>query len=350
MKADLQPGRVRARGASVTQIPSPLLQRKCACGGSPGAAGECAECEKKRLQRKADSTGQIPVVPPLVHEVLRSPGQPLGREARTFMEPRFGHDFSRVRVHTDSRAAESARSVGALAYTVGSDIAFSQGYFNPGTKKGKRLLAHELTHVIQQGHGGHHLQRLSVGSSGDPLEEEADRTADQVVSPQQEASPAKAPADPCSKTILAEGTCQHLATNSAWVCCDPENGFSRPGKTTSKAEKGKTCPEEKWTPLFTCDHDCESAVTVGCEDGDDWMAIPKSKFAMSKCDDRYTVCANGQSIQGYVRDKSEKEAYEVSPGIQNFLGVTVGAKFKGAIYPPGTAQDKIDADPCCHKP
>jgi hypothetical protein len=81
---------------------------------------------------------------------LRSPGQPLDADTRTFMEPRFGHDFSAVRVHNDIMAAESARAVESLAYTVGSDVVFGTGQYTPGTPHGDYLLAHELTHVIQQ--------------------------------------------------------------------------------------------------------------------------------------------------------------------------------------------------------
>jgi Domain of unknown function (DUF4157) len=89
-------------------------------------------------------------VPPIVHEVLRSPGQRLDADTRAFMEPRFGHDFSNVRVHADGAAAESARAVNALAYTVGHDVVFGGGLYQPGTIQGQRLLAHELTHTIQQ--------------------------------------------------------------------------------------------------------------------------------------------------------------------------------------------------------
>lgn len=83
-------------------------------------------------------------------DVLRSPGEPLDLDTRAFMESRFGHDFSQVRVHTGSRAAESARSLDALAYTVGQDIVFGAGHFAPGAADGRRLLAHELAHVVQQ--------------------------------------------------------------------------------------------------------------------------------------------------------------------------------------------------------
>jgi len=82
--------------------------------------------------------------------VLRSPGRPLDPATRAFMEPRFGHDFSRVRVHTDARAAESARAVNALAYTMGHDVVFDGGRYGTGTIKERQLMVHELTHVVQQ--------------------------------------------------------------------------------------------------------------------------------------------------------------------------------------------------------
>jgi hypothetical protein len=103
------------------------------------------------LQRVAINAAPVSEVPPIVHDVLRSPGQSLDANSRAFMEPRFGHDFSGVRVHADARAAESARAVNALAYTVGRDVVFGVGQYAPSTSYGQRLLAHELTHVAQQG-------------------------------------------------------------------------------------------------------------------------------------------------------------------------------------------------------
>ncbi len=88
--------------------------------------------------------------PPIVHEVLRSPGQPLGDASRAFFEPRFGRDFGAVRVHTDARAAESAAAVNAHAYTVESNLVFGNAQYSPHSVHGRRLLAHELTHVVQQ--------------------------------------------------------------------------------------------------------------------------------------------------------------------------------------------------------
>ena len=81
---------------------------------------------------------------------LRGGGQPLSTPVRDFFEPRFGHDFTQVRVHADTRAAASARAVNARAFTVGRDIVFGAGYYTPETNEGRRLLAHELTHVVQQ--------------------------------------------------------------------------------------------------------------------------------------------------------------------------------------------------------
>jgi hypothetical protein len=88
--------------------------------------------------------------PRAVRDVARSTGQPLDAGTRAFMEARFGHNFSRVQVHSDTRAAESADAAKARAYTVGNDIVFGRGEYAPGTAKGRRLMAHELTHVVQQ--------------------------------------------------------------------------------------------------------------------------------------------------------------------------------------------------------
>lgn len=90
---------------------------------------------------------------------IRAGGAPLPAATRAFFEPRFGHDFSRVRVHTDARASESARSVRALAYTVGQDIVFREQQYAPATAVGKQLLAHELAHVVQQTPG---LRRAAI--------------------------------------------------------------------------------------------------------------------------------------------------------------------------------------------
>jgi hypothetical protein len=105
----------------------------------------------------------------IVQDVLALPGQPLDGVTRAFFEPRFGHDFGNVRVHADERAAESARTMHASAYTVGRDIVFASGHDNQSTREGRRLLAHELTHVVQQRSSGPRemLQRSESAQSGE---------------------------------------------------------------------------------------------------------------------------------------------------------------------------------------
>lgn len=92
--------------------------------------------------------------PPIVHEVLRSPGEPMDSATRADMEARFDHDFGNVRLHSDAKAEESARAVNALAYTVGSDVVLGAGQTSLHTDAGRKVLAHELTHVVQQQSGG----------------------------------------------------------------------------------------------------------------------------------------------------------------------------------------------------
>ncbi len=166
----------------VSPARTPVLQRQCACGASTGIFGECAECKEKKeetaLHRKAAGDGAAPdVAPPIVHEVLRSSGAPLDAETRAAMEPRFGADFGAVRVHTGSQAATSARAVNARAYTVGRDIVFAGGQHSPHSEQGRRLIAHELTHVVQQSASAARSARLAIGPDDDVFEREADAMA-----------------------------------------------------------------------------------------------------------------------------------------------------------------------------
>ena len=181
------------------------LQRACVCGGSAGFSGDCEDCTRKKLlggamqpklvinepgdeyeqeaDRVADQVMRMPwpagavagqrfappsavqrrvrsragsatvTAPATVQEVVGDSGQPLDLTTRTFFEPRFGHDFSHVRVHADNKAGRSAHAVDAHAYTVGHNIVFGAGRFSPGTHEGRRLMAHELAHVVQQDDG-----------------------------------------------------------------------------------------------------------------------------------------------------------------------------------------------------
>jgi hypothetical protein len=218
---------------SFTPLRTGLLQRKCACGGPAGLSGECEECGKKRLtgiqtklsisepgdkyeqeadqvaerllrmpvphdgqkkdtpsagplvqRRVSESAGGLTEAPPIVNDVLRSSGQPLDAATQAFMESRFGHDFSRVRVHTDACGAESARAVHALAYTVGREVVFGAGQYEPRTSRGRQLLAHELTHTVQQSGAGEYIPARSsawpVSEPDDVYEREAASVAKRV--------------------------------------------------------------------------------------------------------------------------------------------------------------------------
>jgi hypothetical protein len=169
--------------SSFTPMRSGLLRRTSACCGAPSLSGECDACRTKRpsmARRASTEQAQLSEVPPVVHDVLRSPGQRLDAKTLSFMESRFGHDFSQVRVHRDEKAAESARTLNALAYTVGRDVVFGTRQYLPETVTGKRLLAHELMHVVQQRHG--EPQPLSRVASA-AHEQEAHRAAAAIASP-----------------------------------------------------------------------------------------------------------------------------------------------------------------------
>ena len=138
-------------------IETAIIQRKCAACAAADKGGSSAIATKNPVRRRADAAhaghdGSQPVGTAAASRIrgLQSSGAPLPQAARDQFEPRFGHDFSSVRVHTGGAAAESARELGAQAYTLGQDIVFAAGRYAPETPAGRQLLAHELTHTIQQ--------------------------------------------------------------------------------------------------------------------------------------------------------------------------------------------------------
>jgi hypothetical protein len=175
---------VNARGGIATRStrarPS-YLQRKaaCACGGS------CPRCRERAHQSEAahaaDARAEAPAI---VHEVLRTPGQPLDRATRAAMEDHFGRDLGPVRIHTDARAAESARAVDALAYTVGRHVVFGSSLYAPRTDAGRHLLAHELAHVVQQDGPSPSTEAIAIGRADDPAEAAAQGAANAALAGQ----------------------------------------------------------------------------------------------------------------------------------------------------------------------
>lgn len=132
------------------------VQRKCETCGGELAQPKCEECEgevRRKAEGGASGGNGLPARGATESSIVRGGGQPLPAPARNFYESRFGHDFSQVRVHTGARAERSAKELGARAYTVGRDVVFGAGEFEPATRGGGLLLAHELAHVVQQGGG-----------------------------------------------------------------------------------------------------------------------------------------------------------------------------------------------------
>jgi hypothetical protein len=148
-----------------------------------------AFAHKARPQASAQNRGLAPPslsakTQRLVHDVLHSPGKPLDSETRAYMEPRFKHDFSKVRVHADAQAAEAASSIDARAFTLNRNVVFGAGEYAPQMEAGRRLVAHELAHVVQQADGEHAPYAADVspilGETQDRAEHEASHAADKV--------------------------------------------------------------------------------------------------------------------------------------------------------------------------
>jgi hypothetical protein len=127
--------------------------REQASGGGVADGGECQACAARhqKIQRAPSGGGETVPTPQVVGNVLASAGQPLGEDVQEFAGPLFGSDFGNVRIHNDAHAAQAAQSLDARAFTTGNDIVFGAGQYAPGTTEGKKLLTHELTHVVQQG-------------------------------------------------------------------------------------------------------------------------------------------------------------------------------------------------------
>ncbi|WP_433263002.1 DUF4157 domain-containing protein [Actinosynnema sp. CS-041913] len=174
----------RPKGDRVEREDHDLMGR-AAAAGRPDILGPAGMLGLQRAVGNAGASTLVEEESP-VHDVVRSSGAPLDVGVREDMESRFGQDFSGVRVHTDGAAHESARSVNAQAYTVGENIVFQSDKYDPSSDAGKHMLAHELTHVVQQrsgpvdgtdAGGG-----VKVSDPSDRFEREASANADHVMS------------------------------------------------------------------------------------------------------------------------------------------------------------------------
>ncbi|MFC5730650.1 MULTISPECIES: DUF4157 domain-containing protein [Nocardioides] len=167
-----------------TDAPDPV-QMKAALAGRPDVLGHSGLLGLQRAAGNSAAAGMMEDAP-AVQDVVSGSGQPIDADVRGDLEARMGHDFSDVRVHTGDAADASARSVSAHAYTVGSNIVFQRGAYDPGSAAGQRMLAHELTHVVQQRSGpvdGTPIGGgISVSDPSDRFEREAAANAETVMS------------------------------------------------------------------------------------------------------------------------------------------------------------------------
>jgi hypothetical protein len=308
-----------------------LLQRKCACG-QHASGGECEECRKKkeRLQRQKANGAEPAEAPPIIHDVLRSPGQPLDAQARAFFEHRFGHDFSGVRVHTDAQAARSAQAVQASAYTVGRDVVFGAGQYAVGTCAGNRLLAHELAHTLQQ--GSERPGQIEIAPAYGPHEDEANRLAEVMTDPAAVLSRKPMPAVHAPKNLhrqpAPDGGSATPAGPASGEATSPSSTQHSAQKEKCALDKPKACATyQAWLDTFpamsgTADRSINSSMPA------DLAALITGKLSASgglpDCADvalllrHYYLNAHSQSFSFMVgRDKKTAETFTLGSGVSD---------------------------------
>ncbi|WP_079134748.1 DUF4157 domain-containing protein [Streptomyces sp. EN16] len=226
-----------------------MVQRARSGAAAPAAeqAEQAEHAEHAEHTGQTGHTGQAEEQRSPVHDVVSSGGLPLDTDTRTDMESRMGADFSDVRVHHDSAAHESAKDVGAHAYTVGNNVVFQRDAYDPGSPQGRTTLAHELTHVIQQRNGPVEGTEapggIRVSDPSDRFEREAVANADRVLSdpaPETAPAPAAPVSAPAPATASAASAVQRAATED-----EDEQPADVQGSFVQRAAEKKPKEEEK---------------------------------------------------------------------------------------------------------
>jgi hypothetical protein len=211
---------------------APSIQRKCAA---------CEEDDKQQIQTKrtTSASGAATFDVGSAAQAAARAGIPLPGEVRSYFEPRFGHDFSGVRVHTDGAAAAAAQGVQARAYTLGRDIVFAGGEYSPHTMQGRKLLAHELVHVVQQDRAGTMPERGAVVAPEHSAEREADSAADAVIAGKAVA-PSAAPASGLHRKMHNKVLLEPTRTD-AKACLVHLHGEEHTAAAVAKELYGRRC-------------------------------------------------------------------------------------------------------------
>ncbi len=266
----------------VMRMPEPQVQRRV------------EEEEEKMLQAKSDSSQTPELTPGTAKRInsFRGGGQPIDPTTRSFMEPRFGNDFSNVRVHTGTEATQATGAVHAQAFTLGKDIVFGAGKYVPATNTGRQLLAHELTHVIQQNNTNHFRQiQKAPGPDPEPEKEKEDVSLGTGNSELYEIVLGVEPfriqemTPPVSRSFRARveeyGVYPNLNSGGNWALLIPTTGNPPPGGNClgyAKGEFGIIRPEKKvW------DHG-EALRAQGASGRDVWDLYMKDEFNATPAD------------------------------------------------------------------
>ena len=272
MKA-ASPHQPKTTGSSLPSPRGHFIKRACTCHCQADTDRPCAECAPAHRMRRyrtghSQAHGEAAVARSVVDEVLRSTGRPLDGKMRELMESRFGHDFSHVRIHTDAKAAKSAQTIDALAYTSGHDIVFGAGRYAPRTADGIRLLAHELAHVIQQAGSpttAAILHEGAIASEDHPSEREADRVAARIAAGGN-AHIAPGPGSPAlQRQTAGGGQGTHDDDCSGWEQ-DPQSFSIHVARYVAKTEinpiLGRSLPTTECQDDRQCDVTLEKGPTI----------------------------------------------------------------------------------------
>jgi hypothetical protein len=311
-----QDGCIEGRG--VPEVLTPRVQGQASDEGllSPRIAGDA----------------KVDIIPPIVSVTMASAGQPLDARTQTLMEARFAHDFSQVRVHTDGKAVESARAMNATAYTVNRDIAFDTGKYAPEHDGGKKLLAQELAHVVQQSRGGAPAQSTA-------LERGADRAASEF---SQSTGPIQ----------VSESTVPRLSRQKAPDAQTPKFSIEKVAKggrtiialdgvaiaeTTAPPEQVDVQPQ--WTPRLM-------EVTIVSPEEVFFIEGSKTEAALGRLSDKYRLRKQGPKRQELSIETSET----LSGPRENRAPTKRAPKVVPSRTPPAPLREEAPAAPAASPP
>ncbi|MBS1911412.1 MAG: DUF4157 domain-containing protein [Bacteroidetes bacterium] len=278
----------------------------------------CSACEagEEEMAQAKERHGQVPSVTPSVQlsiDSMRGGGRSLPAAERAFFEPRFGHDFSHVRIHDGHTATSSAASLNARAFTVGRDVVFGAGEYSPGSAQGRHLLAHELTHVLQQSAGGAHGTIARK-----PAEEEEKKKTAKPRAPRCDSGCAQrwGQDTTCSKWGFFQGLGEHT-TDKKWesfACC---NSWPLSVETWARTQLGlagaASCTARHQREVATVSYG-GNEVDILCSD-----TIPPDKFGQKQL----TKGACNGTIDEEVIELSPKAMQDLSGQLVNALPVRV---------------------------